>query len=97
MLSNPFTTIHVYVSDTYKKTFIKLKSNDSPRCDKIYPNLIKNIACHIVKPLRMIFSNSFTTGGIVCPIYMNNGIPNNPAFCTWRVWTTSYLLNAHNF
>ena len=83
MPSNSFATIIVYDSDILKAIY-NLHGNGSPGCDKILPKLFKNIACHMMNPIRIIFSSFFNTGvvplecriGIVCSIYKNNGKPN---------------------
>ena len=62
-----------------------MNGNSAPGMDNIHPIFVKNVFPFLIKPLRLIFTKSFQTGivpvdwtrGLICPIYKNNGRPND--------------------
>ena len=84
MSPNSFTNI-VIDDRCIVEAVNKLNIDGAPGIDNISPLLLKKVLPYLVKPLRYIFTLSLTSGivpsdwkqGIICPIYKNNGKPND--------------------
>ena len=86
MPQNSFSSILVSDEDIVNAIRV-MNKNSAPGIDCVPAQFVKQISCYLVKPLRMIFHESFQSGmvpdcwrtGITVPIYKNNGKPEDPA------------------
>ena len=81
---NTLCILEIYEADV-KKSIDEMSSSTACGPDNVHPSLIKQIKCHLIKPLSILFKKCIESGDIpedfkkatVTPIYKNNRKPFN--------------------
>lgn len=86
MPENSFTDIEITDRDILSAVH-SMNGNGAPGDDNIHPKFVKNVYHYLIKPLKVIFRCSLSSGvlpegwkrGIIVPVYKNNGKPSSSA------------------
>ena len=83
MLPDSLVDVHITDNDIIY-ALNQMRGSNASGLDGLHPILIKNIRCHIIYPLKLIFTKSMQTGlipddwknAIIIPVYKNNKRPS---------------------